>query len=274
MSRPDGVIAYPAAAGGIATRVLEAGTGAETVLFVHGVGARADRWRRNLGPVAQAGFRCLAIDLPGHGFAYKGPKFRYGVPGYADFVEAFLDEHAVGAAHFVGTSLGAHILGTVACRRPARAKSFALVGATGMFPIGVDARTAIAGRIGDRTRDGIKRKLLSVIFDPAKVDDALAAEEFEINNSPGAEASFAALAEYFRTGLDDDVVGPQLAALGPALRKQIIWGEQDRSVPLAVGRKVEALLEAPLHVIPGTAHAPYWEAPDDFNDALLRFLKG
>ena len=61
------IISYPLEAGGVQTRVLECGTGGDTVVFMHGVGARADRWRSNLGPFAEAGYRCLAIDLPGHG---------------------------------------------------------------------------------------------------------------------------------------------------------------------------------------------------------------
>ena len=38
------VINYPLAVGGGVTRVIEAGEG-PPVLFVHGLGARADRWR-------------------------------------------------------------------------------------------------------------------------------------------------------------------------------------------------------------------------------------
>lgn len=266
------IASYPAVAGGRLTRVLQAGSGDDLVLFIHGVGARADRWRRNLPAVAIAGYRGLALDLPGHGFAFKGEGFAYGVPGYADFVEAFMDEQSIESAHFVGTSLGAHILGTVLCRQPSRARSFSLVGATGMFPIGEEARQKIAGRITDTTREGIRRKLSSVLFDASQVTESLVEEEWRINNSPGAAESFQMLATYFREQLDTDVIGERLAAHGLARNSHIVWGADDRSVPLAIGRKVEALLGAPLLVIPRAAHAPYWEASEVFNSDLLRFL--
>jgi 2-hydroxy-6-oxonona-2,4-dienedioate hydrolase len=269
------MIAYPASAGGVLTRVLEAGHGTDVVLFLHGVGSRADRWRLNLEPAACAGFRCLALDLPGHGFAQKGPGFAYGVPGYADFVERFLDERGIENVHLVGSSLGAHVLSTVACRRPGKVRSLVLVGATGMFPIGPEARDRIAGRLLDRSRDGVEHKLKTVIHDSASVAETMIDEEWAINTSPGTEETFMRLAEYFRNSLDDDAVGARLAALTPALPTLLVWGEQDRSVPLAIGLKAQQVLNgAPLRIIPRTAHAPYWEDPQAFNVILLEFLQG
>jgi hypothetical protein len=69
----------------------------------------------------------------------------------------------------VGTSLGAHIRGAVACEKARVVESFTLVGATGMFPIGVEARENIARRIRDLSRNGIAQRLRIVIFDPALV---------------------------------------------------------------------------------------------------------
>jgi pimeloyl-ACP methyl ester carboxylesterase len=268
------IISYPLSVAGVMTRLLEARGGDDAVLFVHGVGARADRWRRNLPVIAQAGFRCLAVDLPGHGFAQKGEGFDYGVPGYAAFIASLLDALHVACVHFVGTSLGAHILAAVACDRPDAVRSFTLIGATGMFPIGAEARYNIARRITDLSRIGIAQKLRTVIFDSALVSESMIEEEWLINNSPGAARTFDALGSYFRERLDDDVVGQKLKELSPRHRRLIIWGQEDRSVPLAIGRKVEKLLEAPLIVIAGAAHTPYLEAPEAFNQTLQTFLKG
>lgn len=268
------MIAYPASVSGTLTRVLEAGSGAESVIFVHGVGARADRWRSTIEFVAAAGFHCFALDLPGHGFAKKGPDFPYSVSGYADFIGHFLDENSIGRAHFVGTSLGAHILATLTCRRPELARSLVLVGATGLFPIGEEACNAIANRVVDRSRAGIERKLRVVMYEANRVTAQMIEEEYAINNSPGSEETFAKLAVYFRTQLDADVVGERLAALGSLIPKLLIWGEEDRTVPIAIGRKAQELLRnAPLVSIPRTAHAPYAENPDEFNAILLNFFE-
>ena len=67
------IIAYPFGVNGVTLRVLEAGAGTETVVFLHGLGARADRWRLNMPPLATAGFRAFALDFPGHGFSERAP---------------------------------------------------------------------------------------------------------------------------------------------------------------------------------------------------------
>jgi len=42
-----------------------------SVLLVHGLFVNADHWRRNLGALAEAGFRVFAIDLLGYGYSSK-----------------------------------------------------------------------------------------------------------------------------------------------------------------------------------------------------------
>ena len=143
------MIQYPLGAAGTLTRVLEAGHGDNTMLLVHGVGARADRWRLNLEGLADAGYHPYAIDLPGHGMAEKGERFDHSVPNYAAFAQAVLDEIGADRVYLVGTSLGGHILATVACEIPERVAGLVMVGTLGMAPLGQEARERTAGLIGD-----------------------------------------------------------------------------------------------------------------------------
>lgn len=267
------IFAYPADGGGIPTRVLAAGSEGPPILFLHGAGARADRWRRIMPAVAARGFRCLAIDLPGHGFARKGEDYAYGVPAFADFVASFLDANDIGPLHLVGTSLGAHTLGELYCRAPDRALSLTLVGGTGLYPIGPEGCERLAASIGDQSIEAIERKLRNVMLDPSLVTPHLIREEWQINNSPGAREAFAKLADYFRTGLDADAVGERLAKAAAGRPLLLMWGDSDRSVPVAAGHAAAALLERELVLVPGAAHAPYFEQPELFTETLLRFLK-
>jgi 2-hydroxy-6-oxonona-2,4-dienedioate hydrolase len=267
------VLAYPLGVGGLVSRVLECGEGGRTVVMVHGLGARADRWRQNLPAVAQAGWRAVALDLPGHGFAEKRASFPHGAPGYAAFLLEALDALEIERAVIVGTSLGGHVAATLACDHPRRIAGLMLIGATGLFPLGEEARMRLAQRAKDRSRAGIESKMRAVFKDPVHVTPAFVAEETRVNNSPGADEVFEALSRYFAEQLDRDVVGPRLAALSPRPPLELVWGADDRSVPLAVGREAEKLL-APvrLHVIEGCAHAPYFEQPGEFNRHLVSFL--
>lgn len=268
------MIQFPLAVDGVLTRVLAAGSGPDHLVLVHGVGARADRWSRNVDALAAAGWQVHAFDLPGHGLAQKGPGPDYSVPGYARFLDGFLDAIGAGEAVIVGTSLGGHIAATLACERPERVRALVLVGSIGLAPWGAERRADSRARLRDASRQGIARKLEVVVHDPGLVTGEWLEEEYLVNNSPGAEASFAAISGYVADRIDDDLIGPRLAAMAadrpPTL---LIWGEQERAVPLETGRTAHAMLDgSELAVISDASHAPYFERPDKFNRVLLDFL--
>ena len=267
------VLSYPLQAEGIVTRVFDTFAGERAVLFIHGLGARADRWRHNLPAVAAAGWRGVAVDLPGHGFATKSADFAHGVEGYVRFIAGVIAGLGLERPVLVGTSLGGHVAAALACRSPAQVGGLILVGATGLFPIGEEARRRLASRAADSSLEGIRSKANVVFLDPRHAGAAFVHEEHRINNSPGADAVFEVLGRYLLERLDDDVVGPALATLAPRPPIELVWGTEDRSVPAAIGRAAaELLAPAPLHLIEGAAHAPYFEQPERFNRLLADFL--
>jgi pimeloyl-ACP methyl ester carboxylesterase len=272
----DAVIQYPFAIGSVNTRVLEAGQGESAVTFIHGVGARADRWRGSMAAMARAGHHAFALDLPGHGFAGKGDGFDYGIPGYARLVGEFLDAMDVRRSVLVGTSMGGHIAGRVAADHPERVAGLVLVGTLGIVPMGPDHRLALSRSLADTGRSGIEAKLRRLIHDDAVlVDDAWITEEWRINNSPGAKRSFAILSEYFADHVDDDVVGARLQEVAPGMPTMLVWGEKDVMVPIDVLRRCQAVLpNAETLIVAGTSHAPYRERPEIFAAALTRFIAG
>ena len=264
------MISYPATAAGVTTRIIEHGSGDTALVLVHGVGARADRWVPFLQHLP-AGVRGLAFDLPGHGFAAKGPGPEYSVAGYSAFLIELLDVLGLERAVAIGTSLGAHVVAAAEVHQPGTFASLVLVGATGIVPIGASARRAIADRLGDTSREGIAAKLRSVLADEHFVTDEWIEEEFQINNSAGAAASFRALADYFARQIDNDVVGPDLRDLIEARGTPVhlIWGAQDTVVPIEIAEAASRELGGlPLTQIPNTGHAPYFEDPGTFSKRL------
>src|SRR4029453_9273081 len=70
----DAASAYQCAeVDGIRVRYARKGSGAETVLFIHGFGGDLDNWLFNLDPLADA-YTVVALDLPGHG--QSSPRLR------------------------------------------------------------------------------------------------------------------------------------------------------------------------------------------------------
>jgi pimeloyl-ACP methyl ester carboxylesterase len=251
------------------------GGGGPPVVFLHGVGARADRWRSNLESFADAGFRSYAIDFPGHGLAIKGGAGApYTVASYADFVERFLTVMSIEDPVLIGTSLGGHVASEVACRGATALAGLVLVGPMGILPVGEAARGALADNLLDRTAAGVKSKLCRLLYDDALATDAWVDEEVHINNSPGATESFEALAAYFRDQIDDDVTGHILASLSPRPPVQLVWGTDDLMVPTDLAASAQQVLGAdvPLLLIHNAGHAPYLEQPAAFAAGVLPFV--
>lgn len=267
------MISYPLRIANIDTRVIEAGSSGEPIVLVHGTGGRADRWLRNMDALSAAGYHAYAFDLPGHGFASKGASLDCSVPGYRKFLAAFLDEMKIAKAVIVGTSLGGHVVASYACEHPDRVRAIVLSGSMGLVPLGAEARARVEAGANNQSYEGVKGKLGRVIFDPALVTQDFVEEEFRINNSFGAKESFATLGRYIGQRLDDDVVGDRLAKLTPGLPTLLLWGAEDKTVPLSAGEAAARLLPgARLVVLPKAAHTPYYERAADFNAVLCDFL--
>lgn len=267
------ILQYPLGVGSVVTRILECGNGADHVVFIHGLGARADRWRLTLAAFAAAGYHGYALDLPGHGLATKGAGIPLTVPGFADFLIATLDELGIGRAFLVGTSLGAHVVATVACAAGDRVRGLVLVGALGIVPLGAEAADAIRRNVQQTSRDAIAKKLAFVLANPQALSPSVIEEEWRINNSPGARESFEKLGAYIAEDIDRDGVGARLRARTADVPMLLVWGAADKAVSLEIGERARDLLQGPeLVAIDDAGHVPYFEQPDAFNDAVLARL--
>jgi pimeloyl-ACP methyl ester carboxylesterase len=264
-------INYPLAVGSGTTRIIEAGEG-PAVLFVHGLGARADRWLTTVERIGPQGYRAVAFDLPGHGFASKEPEAPADVPALSAYLLALMDRLEIERATLVGTSLGAHIVAHAATRAPERIPALALVGALGVTPIARETAETINRNVRVRERELFAGKLNFVIHDPTMVTPKMVEEEWRMNTAPGTIEAFSRLGEYLVNGIAADYVAERLAALYPPEKLLLIWGAEDRAVPVAVGEACSAALGAPLIKVPAANHVPYWEQPAAFDAALLPFL--
>jgi pimeloyl-ACP methyl ester carboxylesterase len=266
-------IHYPLAVGTGTTRIIEAGTG-PAVLFSHGLGARADRWRTTVERIADHGYRAIAWDLPGHGFATREADGPSDVPGLAEHALAVMDALGVAEGVAVGTSLGAHIVAYAACRAPRRLHALGLVGALGIVPIDHAVAERISRNVCASARDQFGGKLRFVLHDPATVTESLIEEEWRTNTLPGTIEVFSRVGDYLTTRIARDYVASQLKALFPPDRLLLVWGAEDKAVPRSVADECRAALGGPeLAIIPTANHCPYLEQPAAFDAALVPFLQ-
>jgi len=276
-------VAYADAAG-IRTRFLSAGEG-EPLFLVHGVGASADSFARNvrsIGAAREARLHAVAPDLIGHGFSAAG---LCPVPApHAQMSRQLLalaDALGVGRFSLAGTSYGALVAAQAALDAPGRVRRLVLIGSGSVFhPPEAQARTLRAAAANGRKAmenpdfDTCRRRLEALVHDAACIPEALVHAQLNQYALPDR------VAEYDRT-----IAGALAAAAAPGPTVHDRLGELEMPVRIIVGRDDPRAdwrehEKAAARMRPGTrvsvydrcGHLPYLEHATRFEAELVEFL--
>src|SRR6266852_294059 len=86
-------------------------------------------WDEVFLPLAAAGFRVVALDLPGYGYSDKPRHAEYTIESQARAVVGLMDQLGIEQAGLVGASYGGAIAAAIALDHPERVSRLVLVGA-------------------------------------------------------------------------------------------------------------------------------------------------
>ncbi len=122
-------------AGEVFVRSAPALEGAESALFVHGLGGSATNWTdlmdvlRNPPEDGPDGppLACEALDLPGFGFSPLPADGDYSLDAHAAAVCGLIEKRGYWPVHLIGNSLGGAVCVKVAARRPDLVRTLTLV---------------------------------------------------------------------------------------------------------------------------------------------------
>lgn len=253
----------------------------EPVVFVHGLGGRWQSWLANLPAVADAGYRAIAVDLPGFG-ASEMPAETITIGGYGRWLDALCAELGLGSAAWVGNSMGGFVAAELAIQAPERVKRLTLVSAAGITveqqrsdrllallyrseSLAAYATGAVVARAAWMARrPGLRRAAMwFVMAHPERLPAALAYEQIGGVGTPGFLPALDACSAYpIRDRL------PEIAC--PTL---IVWGREDKIIPARDADVFEQLIPDARKVVwDDVGHVAMLEEPERFNRLLLGFL--
>ena len=243
----------------------ELGEGDAVILLHAGVADRS-MWGDYLPPLAAAGHRVMALDLPGYG---EAPVADLDEP-WADVLET-MDALGIESAALVGNSFGAAIAQRVAVAAPARVTSLVLISgpAPGVEPspeliAAWDAEDAAleAGDVDAAVRAVVEAWTLEDA--PEELRERVAAMQrraFELQD--GADP-----------GPAEDPVGEDPVTLaGIDVPVLIVAGGLDMSDFLQAAQVLAGVLQRSRSVVlPGAGHLVPLEAPEALTELLVEFL--
>lgn len=254
------------------------GSGAETVVMLHGSGPGATGWAnfsRNVEPFVNAGYRVILLDCPGWGKSDTIINTGSRSDLNARALKVLMDTIGLEKAHIVGNSMGAHSTVAFALANPSRVGKLILMGGgTGgpsqFVPMPTEGIKLIGQLYRNPTIDNLKKMMNVFVYDASHLTEEL--YEARLNNMLNRRDHL----ENFVKSLEANPkqfpdYGHRLGEIKtPTL---VVWGRDDRFVPLDVGlRLIWGIPNAQLHVFNQCGHWAQWEHADTFNRMVLDFL--
>ena len=257
---------------GFRIEYMEAGQGQPLVLL-HGIAADKDHWTR-VAPYLTPRFRVIAIDLPGFGESDKPMDRHYTGRDQVGYLHEIAGALGLTSFHLGGNSMGGMISMRYAVAYPNEVKSLWLLAPAGVGP-GPGGEVFAKLKPGDRVPmfarsvEELDATLALVASKPPYIPGAVkrvladrAAADFPLHTKIFHEVN----EEWAAVPLEKAVSGLQTPT-------RIVWGEEDRLLPVANAEQLHAILpRSSVLRLPGIGHIPMLEAPEVVAEDYLAFV--
>ncbi|QLC25858.1 alpha/beta hydrolase [Parasphingopyxis algicola] len=259
---------------GAQIRVREEGPAdAPAIVLLHGFTMSLESWDGWAERLTDD-YRVIRYDLLGHGMTGPDPLTRYAPDERVEVLGRLLDALGIERATLGGNSFGGLVAWRFAAAHPERVERLILVdsGAYSIYGVTenpVPVPDAMRGYLLAAPLAGVQASATQIYADPSRLPEGRIEQIQQMMARPGnGEAFVGHLEEFVLPDPEADLA--RVAA--PTL---ILWGEEDRVIPLDHARRIEAAIpDARLITYPGVGHAPQEEIPGQTAADVRAFLEG
>ena len=240
--------------------IIEQGSGPLTLVFLHYFGGSVQEWQVVMSQLS-AQYRCIAIDLRGHGDS-DAPTTGYAVDDMADDVADLLRIRNVEDFVLVGHSMSGKAALALASRQPVGLQSLLLVSPSPPVPepIPDDERQKLLTEHGQQSAAEQMLKNITMVPVSRAVQKQIIADDLR-TAKPAWNA-------WLLRGSKEDISARMKSINVPVA---IIVGSEDRALPPDVQTQMTLpyLTGATLEIVDGAGHLLPWEVPQD----LVKFIR-
>ena len=249
------------------------------ILCLHGLGANIYSWRNFITPFSQTN-KLILVDFKGCGKSPKPRDTRYSIEDKANDIYNLILEEDLRNLTLVGNSLGGAIALLVAIRlgkeKPDRLSKLILIDSAGdqtSLPPHLNLLRSFTGApivYFAPSKLAAMLTLRMCYYDRTKITR----EQVEAYAAPlrsfGGRHALLQTARHCIPANADELIAAVSTIRVPTL---ILWGREDRVIPLKVGERLHQLLpNSTLQVIERCGHIPQEEKPDETIALISRFL--
>lgn len=249
------------------------------VVFVHGLAASSATWRV-VAQMLSDSCRTITLDLMGFGRSDKPLQQLYTLERQASLLRGFIAELGLEKCVLVGHSYGGGVcLSLLRLEHGLEIRGLALLDTIcypQSFPLGVRAlRLPGVGELALKLMPpelGVKVMLKQAYYRPVVINPELVRSYAAALKSPGGRH---ALLETARRMLPQDVEGLVRSYSCISYPTFLLWGEKDRVVPVALGRKLAGQVPgaaSQMVTLRDCGHCPQEEMPEKTANLLGDFL--
>lgn len=258
---------------------VDEGEGERTVLFLHGNTGGIHHWESSIQRLSRH-YRCLALDLPGWwGSGSTEGESEWTLSSYREAVVRFLRGMGVPRVDLVGHSMGGQIALMIAIQHPEWVDRLIVISPSGFW----DRLSRVLGLL---------LKLLINENVPLNIgkkweEHLVGFHFFYDRHSPACEELLQRHLALFQSSVYPYFIRTTIRlardALGHSLRDQlkriqaptlILWGRNDRVIPYYYAAVAASEIpDSVVRVFPRCGHLLMMEKPDDFAEAVRRFLQ-
>ena len=264
---------------GIRVHYQEAGDPkAPALVLIHGFASSTLVWSKVFLRLAEEGYRVIAVDMLGYGYSAKPRNGEYTIAGQAKLLTRLLDALGIPRAIFVGSSYGGAVAATCALDYPDRVEKLILVGTVNnnrprefmlMRVFGSPVLGDVVSPLLIGSRRLLRRRMKRVydrhawVMDERRVD----ARHLPLRAARTQRAIINTVRRWDAERISRDahlITQPTL----------LLWGENDREIPLADGERLHAEIPGSrLIVFLKCGPLPHEEYPAAFTNVVIDFVK-
>ncbi len=236
------------------------------LLLLHGVASSLHTWQGWHRRLSDA-YTVVSVDLPGFGLTGPHPQADYSEAMYMRLFDTLLSHLGQDSCLVAGNSFGGYLAWHYALARPQAVKKVVLLDAAGFDNAEKTSNIGFRLAMNPLTRPFtyyvtprfvLQRSVANVYGDPQKVTPQLVQRYYDLILRSGNRQAFATILNRLHQQRTNPDTLRHLHQ--PVL---IIWGAQDRIIPMDNAYKFDDILpNSTLTILPDAGHVPMEELPE------------